>query len=55
MPHFTLFQWLLAVVGGLGVGISKSGFVGVTLVVAALFGDKACGQLRRQTMAPASC
>ncbi len=44
MPDLTLFQWLLAVVAGLGVGMSKSGFVGVTLVpvlaMAAIFGDK---------------
>jgi uncharacterized membrane protein YfcA len=44
MPDLTLAQWLLAMLAGLGVGISKSGFAGVSLVhvlvMAYLFGDK---------------
>lgn len=44
MPELTLADWLLAVVAGLGVGVSKSGFAGVSLVhvlvMAHIFGDK---------------
>ncbi len=44
MPDLTLASWLLAIVAGLGVGISKSGFTGVSLVhvlvMAHIFGDK---------------
>ena len=32
MPELSLTDWLLAIVAGLGVGISKSGFAGVSLV-----------------------
>src|SRR5688572_705728 len=43
MPDLTLAHWLLAIVAGLGVGISKSGFAGVSLVhvlvMAYIFGD----------------
>ena len=45
MPDLTLAHWLLAIIAGLGVGISKSGFAGVSLVhvlvMAYIFGDKA--------------
>lgn len=45
MPSLTLAQWLLAILAGLGVGVAKSGFAGVSLVhvlvMAAIFGDKA--------------
>ena len=45
MPSLTLAQWLLAVIAGLGVGVAKSGFAGVSLVhvlvMAHIFGDKA--------------
>ena len=44
MPDLSLADWLLAIVAGLGVGISKSGFAGVSLVhvlvMAHIFGDK---------------
>lgn len=44
MPSLTLAQWLLAAVAGLGVGVAKSGFAGVSLVhvlvMAHIFGDK---------------
>jgi uncharacterized membrane protein YfcA len=44
MPDLPLSSWLLAIVAGLGVGISKSGFAGVSLVhvlvMAHIFGDK---------------
>jgi len=44
MPSLTLFQWLLCIVAGLGVGVAKSGFAGVSLihvlVMAQIFGDK---------------
>src|SRR3954469_10606998 len=44
MPDLSLADWLLAIVAGLGVGISKSGFAGVSLVhvlvMAQIFGDK---------------
>ena len=45
MPALTLTQWLFAVIAGLGVGVAKSGFAGVSLVhvlvMAHIFGDKA--------------
>ncbi|MEQ1853513.1 MAG: sulfite exporter TauE/SafE family protein [Chthoniobacteraceae bacterium] len=45
MPSLTAAQWLIAVVAGLGVGVAKSGFAGVSLVhvlvMAHIFGDKA--------------
>lgn len=37
MPHFTLFQWLLAVIGAFGIGVAKSGFTGVSLVHVLIF------------------
>ena len=44
MPSLTLFQWTLCIVAGLGVGVAKSGFAGVSLihvlVMAQIFGDK---------------
>lgn len=44
MPDLSLTDWLLAIIAGLGVGISKSGFAGVSLVhvlvMAHIFGDK---------------
>lgn len=44
MPDLPLSAWLLAMVAGLGIGISKSGFAGVSLVhvlvMAHIFGDK---------------
>lgn len=44
MPHLTLLQWILAIIAGIGVGVSKSGFAGVSLVhvlvMASIFGDK---------------
>lgn len=44
MPDLSLTQWLWAGVAALGVGISKAGFSGVSLVhvlvMAAIFGDK---------------
>ncbi len=45
MPDLPLSSWLLACLAALGVGISKSGFSGVSLVhvlvMASIFGDKA--------------
>jgi uncharacterized membrane protein YfcA len=45
MPELTPLQWLLAVLGALGIGIAKSGFSGVSmlhvLIFAYLFGAKA--------------
>ena len=45
MPTLTLAQWLLCITAGLGVGVAKSGFAGVSLVhvlvMASIFGDKA--------------
>ncbi len=45
MPALTLTQWLLCILAGLGVGVAKSGFAGVSLVhvlvMASIFGDKA--------------
>ena len=44
MPDLTLAQWLLAIVAALGIGVSKSGFAGVSLVhvlvMASIFGDR---------------
>ena len=44
MPSLTIFQWTLCIVAGLGVGVAKSGFAGVSLihvlVMAQIFGDK---------------
>lgn len=44
MPHLSVTAWLLACLAALGVGISKSGFAGVSLVhvlvMASIFGDK---------------
>jgi len=44
MPDISLTQWLLAIVAGIGVGVAKSGFAGVSLVhvlvMASIFGDK---------------
>ena len=37
MPHFTTLQWLLAVVGALGIGVAKSGFSGVSLLHVLIF------------------
>ena len=45
MPDISTFAWILAIIAGLGVGISKSGFAGVSLVhvlvMAYIFEDKA--------------
>lgn len=45
MPSLTAAQWIFAVIAGLGVGVAKSGFAGVSLihvlVMAHIFGDKA--------------
>jgi len=44
MPHFTPFQWFLAVVGAMGIGVAKSGLSGVgllhVLIFASLFGAR---------------
>lgn len=44
LPQLSIASWLLAIVAGLGIGISKSGFAGVSLVhvlvMAHIFGDK---------------
>ena len=44
MPELTLSQWSLAVLGGFGVGVAKSGFAGVSmlhvLIFAFLFGAR---------------
>ena len=44
MPDLTTAQWLLAIIAALGIGISKSGFAGVSLVhvlvMAHIFGDR---------------
>jgi uncharacterized membrane protein YfcA len=37
MPHFTLFQWFLAIVGAMGIGVAKSGFSGVSLLHVLIF------------------
>jgi uncharacterized membrane protein YfcA len=43
MPSLTFFQWTLCIIAGLGVGVAKSGFAGVSLihvlVMAHIFGD----------------
>jgi hypothetical protein len=45
MPALSITQWLLCILAGLGVGVAKSGFAGVSLihvlVMASIFGDKA--------------
>ena len=45
MPSLTLFQWTLCIIAGLGVGVAKSGFAGVSLVhvlvMASIFKDRA--------------
>ena len=44
MPELTLSQWFLAILGGFGVGVAKSGFAGVSmlhvLIFAFLFGAR---------------
>jgi uncharacterized protein len=44
MPELSITDWVLAIIAGLGVGVSKSGFAGVSLVhvlvMAHIFGDK---------------
>ena len=44
MPDISYADWILAIIAGLGVGVSKSGFAGVSLVhvlvMAHIFGDK---------------
>ena len=44
MPHLTSNQWLLAVVGAVGIGVAKSGFSGVSMLhviaFASLFGAR---------------
>jgi uncharacterized membrane protein YfcA len=37
MPHLTTFQWFLAIIGALGVGVAKSGFSGVSLLHVLIF------------------
>ena len=37
MPHLTSSQWLLAVLGAFGIGFSKSGFAGVSLLHVIIF------------------
>ena len=37
LPHFTPAQWLFAVVAGLGIGISKSGLPGISLLHVVIF------------------
>src|SRR3954467_6362152 len=37
MPHLTPFQWCLAVLAALGVGVAKSGFSGVSMVHVLVF------------------
>ena len=37
MPHLTSSQWLLAILGGFGIGFSKSGFAGVSLLHVIIF------------------
>lgn len=37
MPHLSAFQWFLAALGGLGIGLSKGGFSGITLVHVLIF------------------
>ena len=44
MPHLTPFDWLLAILGAVGIGVAKSGFSGVSmlhvLIFASLFGAR---------------
>lgn len=44
MPHLTTLQWLLAILGAAGIGMSKSGFSGVSMlhviIFAGLFGAR---------------
>jgi uncharacterized membrane protein YfcA len=37
MPHLTFYTWLLAILGGFGIGFSKSGFAGVSLLHVLIF------------------
>jgi uncharacterized membrane protein YfcA len=37
MPEFTLLQWMLVVVAGVGVGLAKAGFSGIGLVPVLIF------------------
>ena len=37
MPHLTAFDWCLAVLAALGVGVAKSGFAGVSMVHVLVF------------------
>jgi uncharacterized membrane protein YfcA len=39
MPHFTPFQWLLAIIGAMGIGVAKSGFSGVSLLHVLIFAN----------------
>jgi len=39
MPHFTLFQWFLAIIGAMGIGVAKSGFSGVSLLHVLIFAN----------------
>ena len=32
LPHFTLTDWLLAIIGAMSIGISKNGFTGLSLI-----------------------
>jgi uncharacterized protein len=44
MPSLSVTEWILAVIAALGIGVSKSGFAGVSLVhvlvMAHIFGDR---------------
>ena len=37
MPHLTPFDWLLAILGALGIGVAKSGFSGVSMLHVLIF------------------
>jgi len=37
MPHLTLSQWLFALLAGVGIGVAKSGFAGVSLLHVVVF------------------
>jgi len=37
MPDLTPFEWMLAVVGALGIGVAKAGFAGVSLLYVVTF------------------
>jgi len=37
MPHFTLTEWLAAVIGAVGIGLSKAGFSGFGLLYVLMF------------------